>query len=183
MLTVLFGLAMQFRILLLINRINRIQAEVMLCILGGLGLDLESLFTALGIKGIYADIVFVILFLLHVQAGIVFLVFALEFADTFFIKIHNHLGEKGTFTFPFNLAKRARPSGRVPSSESRRLRFKRADSQRDTQIVAQLAANLDFFFGHHLLDNRHHHVLHVTLREHGEFLEGIVRLDAELGTG
>ena len=33
---------------------------------------------------------------LAVLAGIVFLVFALEFADTFFVKIHNDLGKKGT---------------------------------------------------------------------------------------
>lgn len=59
------------------------------------------------------------------------------------------------------------------------LRLKRSDSQRDAELFANLAATLDFFFGHHFFDNGHYHIRHMLFCKHCEFFQRVEGLDSE----
>lgn len=62
---------------------------------------------------------------------------------------------------------------------SRNLLLERADSQRDAELFANLAALLDFFFGHHFFYNGHHDVWHMELGECCKFLQRVKGLQTE----
>ena len=78
----------------------------------------------------------------------------------------------------------------VAVSETRRpknaadgfLVFERSYSQRYAEFVADLAALLDFFFGHNLFDNGQDDVRHVEFCKCCKFLQCVKRLDAESGS-
>ena len=57
--------------------------------------------------------------------------------------------------------------------------MERPNSQRNAEFFANLAALLDFFFGHDFFDDGHHDVWHMEFCECGKFLQRVKRLEAK----